>query len=229
MTEGSAMQRWISYCTIALLLACGTRQDEGQSLHSAETESWSRRTGEFEGYEAVNRLIERRFLAQTANGRQQFRVEELGGPGIHQVRTLLGYYDNSSDVSAFRGGGPNPFSAMLWYNQIAVFSKAISQLCLETGKEIVVKDNSGDVPYALHPRLAALMPDLCAWKLPEAEMKSRLSALWMQVMSYDAPRSELEAWTKYFLEEGDAFPSDQERVAALFETMLMNPFFLLQE
>ncbi|WP_141733375.1 hypothetical protein [Oligoflexus tunisiensis] len=226
------MKRWLSTFTVCLLFGCGTRQDEGQRLHSAESERWSRRTGEFEGYEAINRLIENRFLAAAANGKPQFRIEEMGGPGIYEVRTLLGYFDNSSDVSAFRGGGPNPFNAMLWYNQIAVFSKAIGRICLQlpaNGKQVVVKGNDGDVTYTLQAKLIGLIPDLCEWKQPDEIMKSKLSELWLQVMSYDAPRAEQEAWLKFFLEGADDFASSQERVSALFETMLMNPFFLLQE
>jgi hypothetical protein len=49
-------------------------------------------------------------------------------------------------------------------------------------------------------------------------------------MSYDAPYLEMQEWLTFFLEgnQWEQTPAP-ERLSALFETIFLNPYFILQE
>ncbi|WP_324956547.1 hypothetical protein [Oligoflexus sp.] len=192
----------------------------------------SRRTGELEGYEPINGLMRARLLDNNVSSNENFAIEAIGGPGIFQVRGLLGYHDNTGEVYEFRAGEPNPFSAMLWYNQFALLAHEIGRNCERLPAalgSISFEGEQGAAEYRLQSSIVAMLPELCAWQQTSTPIRNRLQGLWMLVMSYDAPLQERDSWLQYFLESNHGLALGQERVAALFETMFMNPYFLLQE
>ncbi len=213
-----------------LIITCGERQTSPQSslqmLSSTKNPGISsRRVGEMEGYSSINEKLRQRLFDIDDKNTRQFSIESIGGIGVYQMRKLLGTYSEGSPTHRFQNGEPNPFNTMLWHHQLSTLARGFSRLC-----EIQNRDNveftviDREVSFALHPNLRAMMPALCAGS-PSFTARE----FWEQLMHYEAPHSEQEAWLHFVDHELAAQKDTLERVQETFTTVLLNPYLLLQE
>lgn len=210
---------------IAFLLATVTACSEIES--PSQLKAGGNRVGEYKGYVAINRIIQTRFLEPGATS-SSFAIghylgeysSEIGG-----LSALLGGFSGEASSNDFRNGRPNSLNILLWQIALSNLAKDVAFSCRGSGAP---QSLGGRYPY--NPPFAARLKPLCSWPSPEVKQEATLLNLWQAVMGFDAPKEEYDAWRDYFLNPTSPFAnaSRDESIKAMFRSMLLSPYFLLE-
>jgi hypothetical protein len=79
----------------------------------------------------------------------------------------------------------------------------------------------------LNDRFADTLAEICTWPKPKAKSDAAMSAFWLALMGYEAPKQEYVAWRDFFLSSSYRDRSADETVAAMTLAITMNPYFLI--
>lgn len=133
----------------------------------------------------------------------------------HGLDYLLGTWSTFGSEHSFQNGTPNALSMVIWHVTLSGFARSMGASC-----------QAPQMP--LHPRFVAELKKLCAWPAPEAKADAVMTAFWLGMMGYEAPRAEYLAWRQFFLTSSYKDRPASEAVSAMTLAILMNPYFLLQ-
>ncbi|MBY0470147.1 hypothetical protein K2X30_03190 [bacterium] len=128
---------------------------------------------------------------------------------------LMGVYKSTGLTTGYQNAQPNGVNLLLWYLVFSGFSEDFGKLC---------EDSS-----LLNDETLTLAKPLCAWPAASARTEENLEALWLQVMRYDAPIEEYQAWRDFFLGPEFEKVSHQELLQSASFAIFMNPYFLLRK
>ena len=178
--------------------------------------------GNYRGIDKVDQGLAGRLVAKLP-------AQPLSRYISYDLKGLMGTYTTYRGNVVFENGLPNQMNSMLWDLVIKNFSRDIGSLCLQDPSKR--SEKATETLKSLKPEVTARLKSLCSW--PEASVKNEtlLSQLWLTFMSYDAPESEFLVWKDYFLNEGSPYASTggQETLTAMITSMLLNPYFLLEQ
>ena len=178
--------------------------------------------GNYKGIDRISKVLSSRISSTS----KPFRLQNYTTPDL---RAMLGTYTSNRGNVIFESGIPNPMNSMLWeliFNSVA---EDISSLCLPDKTNRTPRANSSI--ESLNPEVYSNLERICAWPNPLAKNEALMMQIWFSVMGYDAPEAEFSAWKGYFLSSDSVFvnKSGQETLAAMLATILLNPYFLLEQ
>jgi hypothetical protein len=166
----------------------------------------------FRGYEAVDAIVASRIGPE--NG--QLALSERYLPST--LWGLMGSYQSNRGETRFVNGRPQALNTSLYYTLMTSFAADLAQHC-------------GDAAYLgefLHPAFVETIMAACvdadwAWK-----DETRLTALWLDLVSYDAPYEELTAWRDFLHSQRAAMRTGADFLRLALPSALLNPYFLLR-
>lgn len=179
----------------------------------------------YRGYDAVNYALSQR-LVDDPNFQLSYYIEDTSDLGIFAafvttLKDLLGGRFGTGLLSGFRNGSPNSVNLTLWqvaFNGLASDVKGICQA-----------DNSKIGPFQTRAAFRDAALALCAWPLDKATRGPALAAFYQEIMQYDAPSNEREAWLAFAVSEDMlALPADQALYNLTFAA-LYNPHMLISK
>lgn len=199
---------WVSMSSL-LVASCKQRSDD------SELQSAGRRVGSFKGLAAVETTIKGRIMLPNS----YFDLAQyLGDSSEDGLPSLLGAYDGRPGSSSLQNATPNAVNTMLW--QIVMDGAASA---------IATKACSGGNELETHFKQAA--KKICDWPTGADDRAQTLREFWLDLMRYDAPQAEMEAWVGQMTASGGSVATlqGQALVKDLTQSILMNPFFLLEQ
>jgi hypothetical protein len=168
----------------------------------------------FKGYDALNSLVRDRLIAPG-------KAYDVGSYlGSSQLESLLGTYQSNGLNQLFVNGSPNVLNMVLYHLALSGLAGDIGGLCGQPSTSALAGYVSADFQAALTP--------LCAWPAPSAKTGDVLLGFYTAVMSFDAPPEEYQAWSQFFLGPDFSARTAKDTVTAMSLTLLLNPYFLLQ-
>jgi len=127
---------------------------------------------------------------------------------------LAGTWTNFGAEHRFTNGTPNPVNTVILHASLSGFAEAMGKTC----KEPLLQ---------LNDRFADTLEEICAWPKPAAKTDAAMSAFWLALMGYEAPKEEYVAWRDFFLSSSYRDRPATETVAAMTLAITMNPYFLI--
>ncbi len=187
--------------------------------------------GEFKGYEMTNRLLVGRLLDPDDQSNRTFELARFFGeayPRPGGLSSLLGTFSGDGNGNAYRNGTPNGVNMLLWYIGMSHLSRIIGGVCDGQGP---ILHESG--PTSLQFQLAAgvyqNLVSLCAAGGDVEARAHALSDLWLNVVSFDAPEEEYDAFVAFFSSDPELLTlPPQVQIADAMAAMLLNPAVLLE-
>ena len=206
------MIRLLPFSVALTLFGCGSPQQDAQTTVDAS----STPKGQYRGYYAVERHIQSTVL--DAAVARDFRLSRYVADDHDSIYPLMGAYQSENGTTTFINGDPNNMNFVIWHVAISSLARDVSRLCrtqIGTGLSQEIKD------ILLH---------LCQWPENYARDEVWLQRLWLQVMGYRAPESEMQSFVSYFLSEDmPYYQSDAEEVIeAMMVAIMLNPYYLLE-
>ncbi len=177
-------------------------------------------------YRDINGLIgQRLFVRDPLKPFSLFVVlaDDANNPGdLSGLEAALGWY--STDVTGvvhLEATVPTPVSMFLWNEIMRRLSEQLSRVCDGAGQSLGFA--------TLDPMVHSQLSHLCFWPGPEA--RASLTYFWRSLMQYRAPEEELDAWLEHFTAADSPYQTaaPTELIKDAFQSMLLNPYFLLAE
>jgi hypothetical protein len=176
---------------------------------------------DYRGFYMVNDIIEQRLMVDDGQFFLGTYLDSYGRDFLYGLPELLGFDAGTGLHAEFRNGKANAVNIVLWHLAMSSVARDIALQC------------AGNLPavttFSLKPEFIAVLQPLCAWPAADARKTGPLVMLWQSVMSYDAPRSEFEAFKEFFQGPDWDAATGEEAVAAMMTAMLMNPRFLVRQ
>jgi hypothetical protein len=157
-------------------------------------------------------MISMELSARIAPREEPFELDRfMPADGLDE---LAGTWTNFGAEHRFTNGTPNPVNAVILHASLSAFAAAMGKTC----KEPVLQ---------LNDRFADTLEEMCTWPKPEAKSDEAMSAFWLALMGYEAPKQEYVAWRDFFLSSSYRDRPASETVAAMTLAITMNPYFLI--
>lgn len=179
------------------------------------------RVGQFKGQMAVTKILVARLFQHSEIG---FGFSSYLGFNDSLIE-IMGGYSEIGPANDFRNGTPNALNMLLWQMVISGMSEDLASSC---GSPSLLARGSSS--YKFNESFAGRLNALCAWPNPEVKNETNFLNLWWAVQGFDAPREEFEAWRDFFLSSSSPYANatHKEALTAMFKTMLLSPYFLLE-
>jgi len=129
---------------------------------------------------------------------------------------LAGTWSSFGTEHRFSNGTPNPVNMVILYASLSSFADAMGKSC------------AGPV-FPLNDSFADTLEIICQWPRPEARNDEMMTAYWLAIMGYEAPREEYVAWRDFFMSAAYRDKPAAEVVSAMTLAITMNPYFLIQK
>jgi hypothetical protein len=174
----------------------------------------ARPVGSYKGVAAVENIIRQRIWKE-----DYFRLGSyLGDSGDDGISLLLGSYDGATGLARLHNPTPNPVNTMLWAILMDKFAAEVVHLLCQGGVDPRIEYHFGQAAIYFCDNTDITEDD-----------SKRLQALWLRVMRYDAPQSEMQAWISEVQSNRGVFASKLEhrKIKTLLQSLLMHPYFLL--
>lgn len=183
---------------------------------TSEPKVGGRATGSLRGLEALEDTInERLFLPRSETiGLRRYLGDESSG-----LVALLGAFTEVTGFSIQRRAVPNAVNTFLWQKVSAGAADDLAARACQASAGSLVET----FYRAAHT--------LCLARDPKApETRQAMESLWMSLARFEAPEAERDMWISDELGvDGIVATSEgQERVAELVQSILMNPYFMLE-
>jgi hypothetical protein len=127
---------------------------------------------------------------------------------------LAGTWTNFGAEHHFTNGTPNPVNTVILHASLSGFAEAIGKSCREPA-------------LRFNDRFADTLEEICTWPKPGAKTDVAMSAFWLAMMGYEAPKQEYVAWRDFFRSSTYRDRPASEAVAAMTLAITMNPYFLI--
>ena len=127
---------------------------------------------------------------------------------------LAGTWSNFGAEHRFSNGTPNPVNMVIIHASLSRFAEAMGKSC-------------GEPLLELNDRFADTLEEICAWPKAKAKTDATMSAFWLALMGYEAPKEEYRAWREFFMSSSYRDRPAAETVAAMTLAITMNPYFLI--
>jgi hypothetical protein len=206
----------VSFSLLLLSAGC-TRDSESSTIKVA-----GGRVGQFKGHDAINRILVARLFQGSSGdfGLSRYLSYQSSLP------PLMGGYSEIGLTNDFRNGTPNALNMLLWQIAFAGLSEDLANACISP---TLMSEGIGGNRF--NDSFAGRLKALCSWPSPEVKNETNLLNLWWAVQGFDAPREEFVAWRDFFLNSESPFAqaSSRETLIAMFKTMFLNPYFLLEQ
>ncbi|MFO0992643.1 MAG: hypothetical protein U1E67_12030 [Hyphomicrobiales bacterium] len=158
--------------------------------------------------------ISQELSARIATREEPFELDRfMPADGLDE---LAGTWADFGAVHHFTNGTPNPVNMVIMHASLSGFAEAMGKSCREPTLEL--NDNFADT-----------LEDICAWPKPAAKTDAVMSAFWLALMGYEAPKEEYVAWRDFFLASSYRDRPATEAVAAMTLAITMNPYFLISK
>lgn len=199
----------------------GNDQTETSKTHAVH----GNRAGAYKGYLAINADLKQRVFPE--QDIYIFLQPSAEGPLVR----LLGGFSDLGSSNKFMNGTPNATNMALWVLMAQNIAKHIADQCAYARiehKEAYASYEGRKIK--INSDMKGLLAGICFLGIePKADMLISLSqGLWMQVVGFEAPYSEFEAFRDFFLLNEDRL-SGRNRVEAMMLAMLLNPYYLLEQ
>jgi hypothetical protein len=109
---------------LTLAVACKTMRSDDSSLQSGGVA-----TGELRGFANLGQQIQERLFDATDADTQRLEIEHTAGPGIAEVRFLLGAFSGAGERRQYANGQPNPLNVLLWHQILAQLADKLAAKC----------------------------------------------------------------------------------------------------
>lgn len=200
----------LATATALLSVAACRQRDEGGELASV-----GRRVGSYKGLAAIESALKTRVFP---NDTYFSLGNYLGENNEAGLPSLLGTYDGRPGSSSLQNAAPNAVNTMLW--QIVMEGAAVSisfNACAASAS-------------TLEAHLKQTAKTICDWPLGSPDRTKTLQEFWLDLMRYDAPKAEMDAWIRHVSTADTPFAAlqGQALVKDLTQSILMNPYFLLE-
>ncbi len=173
----------------------------------------------YKGYEKIDKKImgsifkrvqDRYGLANFIDS--QFSSFSPGLPG------LMGYYSGDIDKGQMTNGDPNAISFLVHY---LIFNEVSLVLADDCGRvdDPLLKDN-------YHEAFLETFTDVCETPIAEKLSEDQYFDFWGHFFGFMAPMQEFEAWVEKH--EASQYQDEAERIHAMTLTLLLNPYFILE-
>ena len=195
---------------------CRTTATRGSTLEDAGVE-----IGGLKGAKVIETIVKGRMLS--ADGGKDFLLTQfIGDPNEKGLASILGGYTGSLSDSSLVSVTPNTVNVILWHLTMRRLAEHFATLV----------DAAITTPISPSPLndqyMAAAKPFLAPLPASAIERRPLLKNLWLSVMRFDAPQTEMNAWIEAVAAES-AFVqlSPKDALAILLETIFEDPYFLL--
>ena len=157
-------------------------------------------------------MISMELSARIAPREEPFELDRfMPADGLDE---LAGTWSNFGAEHRFSNGTPNPVNTVIIHASLSGFAAAMGKSCREPLLQ-------------LNDRFADTLEEICAWPKPKAKTDAAMSAFWLALMGYEAPKQEYLAWRDFFLSSSYRDRPATETVAAMTLAITMNPYFLI--
>ncbi len=200
------------------LVGCRTLDNEASSVREAGLQ-----VGGLRGSKAIETAIRDRVYS-VANP-AFYLGKYVGDYSTDGLMSLMGGYNANLGSSSLQNVDPNAVNMMLWRIAAAGAGKDIGQMACA-----MAPASPEQAAVYLNVHFFAASKALCLSPNPTPEQRIKLlQNLWLAVMRYDAPKSEMDAWITEMAKPGGVLdgPVPMTVVASLMESILMNPYFLM--
>ncbi len=165
---------------------------------------------QFKGMAAISQELS----ARIAPREEPFELDRfMPADGLDE---LAGTWTNFGAEHRFTNGTPNPVNTVIIHASLSGFANAMGKSCTEEVLE-------------LNDRFADTLEEMCTWPAAEAKTDAAMTAFWLALMGYEAPREEYAAWRDFFLTSSYRDRPAAEAVAAMTLAITMNPYFLISK
>lgn len=181
--------------------------------------------GGYKGYNAINADLNQRvfknvdiiiFLQPSAP------LQEIG-----PLSSLLGSFSGQGSGNKFTNGTPNATNMLLWNLLMTNLAKHIGEQCDHVRNKTTAY--IGGQAIELQPIFKNILSFLCPMgKETNAPILDLSQTFWLQVMGYQASYDEYQAWLQYVSDNKEGL-SGKDRVEAMMLSLLMNPYYLLEQ
>jgi hypothetical protein len=153
----------------------------------------------------------------------------LNGYLVESLRSQLGTYSTDRGNVVFENGNPNELNSMLWDLVLSNLAKDLSSIC--SGEEVSKDSRTMNTLNRIRPDISSIFLNICKWPEESVKNETTVLPLWLSLMGYDAPQSEYMAWRDYFLNANSPYSqiSGEETLRAMIRSILLNPYFLLEQ
>ena len=156
--------------------------------------------------------ISQELSARIATREEPFELDRfMPADGLDE---LAGTWADFGAVHRFSNGTPNPVNMVIMHASLSGFAEAMGKSC----REPVLQ---------LNDSFADTLEDICTWPKPAAKSDAVMSAFWLALMGYEAPKEEYLAWRDFFLASSYRDRPATETVTAMTLAIAMNPYFLV--
>ena len=128
---------------------------------------------------------------------------------------LAGTWSSFGTEHRFANGTPNPVNMVILYASLSGFAKAMGKSCTDP-----------QMPF--NASFADTLEVMCDWPGTEAKSDAAMTAFWLALMGYEAPKEEYIAWRDFFITSYRDRPAN-ETISAMTLAITMNPYFLTQK
>lgn len=181
----------------------------------------------FKGFPVIKRVLSERWLGDAMTLDLAIYLGEGGGYySSSGLTSLLGSYEGSGGSlnSTFSNGEPNVVALVLWHVIFSELAVDLASTCTSNGKHYT---RAASVP--VRDSLTAALKPICNWPAASARSDETLLGLWLELMSFDAPEEEYEAWRDFFKGPAYAGATYTQVVSAMVLAAYSNPHFLLRK
>jgi hypothetical protein len=144
----------------------------------------------------------------------------LGGAQPPSLVDLLGSYDAKGLRETRENGIPNAFNVVLWNVILSAFATDLGAVCNADTAPLVAE---------LDGAVLADVRALCTWPSPDATSPESMRRFFSDVMAFDAPPEELDAFRALFSGPDFADMQGSDVVTAMTRAIVLNPHFLLRK
>ena len=154
--------------------------------YSGDLKSGGNSTGEFRGYDSINEVMKVRLIDPTYMSGRNFDLGMFFGDRFGRLSMLLGRFDGGS----FRNGAPNSMNMLIWYLGFSTFSNTIAK-CVCDEQTAILPGNFWKMTEHAYETLGLA----CKPIEDPVQKKAVLLKIWLEVLGYDVPQAEFEAWS----------------------------------
>jgi hypothetical protein len=159
-------------------------------------------------------MISMELSARIAPREEPFELDRfMPADGLDE---LAGTWTNFGAEHRFTNGTPNPVNTVILHASLSGFAEAMGKTCREPALQ-------------LNDSFADTLEEICTWPKPAAKTDDAMSAFWLGLMGFEAPKEEYIAWRDFFLSSSYRDRPASEAVAAMTLAITMNPYFLISK
>lgn len=170
--------------------------------------------GCYRGHERLSRIIRARFFAPGTDWELINYLNHEKG-----LLSLMGEYEGAGSRNRFENASPNALNLLVHHIALGSLANDFAQACGEGSGGREVKRGFS----LMSEEWKALLANICAGPLT-GEL---LTEFWSLGMGFDAPAESFDAWIAFMEQVPREDKSRRQLLALMFQSILLDPYFLL--